>query len=499
MIIGERDIKRLKNKPGHYGAGQAIVEYILLLALLTLVVLTGTGIAGGGFEGWIDGVIDGIRGNGQPTEEATPQPETEEDYTMDVRPISDAGDGITGVQIHVFESLGDYLDLTATTGSDGQTFFTKLGDGAYAFRADYQAHEFWSQFVSFPAQTYVEIETGLRPIRVKVINASGTSLSEIDIHVFNSKDQFTGVSSVTNTSGLAEIDLVNGVFKIRAEYRGQAHWSEIFTTPGQTYVEVEISEAPFTIQVVDKKNTTISGIPVYAFNKNGGYTGIHGTTDLNGQAILDLPNGEYKFRADYEGADYWSDFVFSPNVSSTTIKVGQLPTQVLVANQAGSGIAGVTVYAFRGNGNHYTGDSAITDENGYAEFDLKNGAYSFRADYKNFTYWSDLITVPKESLATIHVDEGPVTVAVIDKRNNPVTDGVYVYAFSVIRDGKNIAYYFGGVQELDDNGIATFDLPQGEYRFMAYVWSGNNQFKNDAEWSDIISKPPTAEVTIRMK
>ena len=45
---------------------------------------------------------------------------------------------------------------------------------------------------------------------------------------------------------------------------------------------------------------------VYAFDGET-YTGFHGVNDENGQVIFTLPQGDYRFRADYEGVQFWSN------------------------------------------------------------------------------------------------------------------------------------------------------------------------------------------------
>jgi hypothetical protein len=48
------------------------------------------------------------------------------------------------------------------------------------------------------------------------------------------------------------------------------------------------------------------GIPVYAFN-GATYTGFNGKTDADGRAAFTLPTGNYRFRADLNGTQFWSN------------------------------------------------------------------------------------------------------------------------------------------------------------------------------------------------
>ena len=45
----------------------------------------------------------------------------------------------------------------------------------------------------------------------------------------------------------------------------------------------------------------------WSFRRIGQTLGIHRTTDSDGEVLLRLPEGEYEFRADFQGSQYWSD------------------------------------------------------------------------------------------------------------------------------------------------------------------------------------------------
>ncbi len=47
---------------------------------------------------------------------------------------------------------------------------------------------------------------------------------------------------------------------------------------------------------------------MYVFSGEA-YTGFNGTSDADGQVIFMLPQGDYRFRADYDGVQFWSDDV----------------------------------------------------------------------------------------------------------------------------------------------------------------------------------------------
>lgn len=68
------------------------------------------------------------------------------------------------------------------------------------------------------------------------------------------------------------------------------------------YVVVTI---PLTVTVQSQTGAPYAGLPVYAYSGED-YSGDHGTTDENGVVVFTLPAGSYRFRADYDGVQFWS-------------------------------------------------------------------------------------------------------------------------------------------------------------------------------------------------
>jgi hypothetical protein len=62
---------------------------------------------------------------------------------------------------------------------------------------------------------------------------------------------------------------------------------------------------PLTVTVLDTGGAPQAGLTVYAFDGTT-YTNYSKTTDANGQAVFTLPQGNYRFRADKNGTQFWS-------------------------------------------------------------------------------------------------------------------------------------------------------------------------------------------------
>jgi RHS repeat-associated protein len=63
---------------------------------------------------------------------------------------------------------------------------------------------------------------------------------------------------------------------------------------------------PVTVTVSGENGDPYPDLDVYAFDGET-YTGFHGVSDENGQVVFTLPEGDYRFRADYDGVPFWSN------------------------------------------------------------------------------------------------------------------------------------------------------------------------------------------------
>ncbi|MCB0115269.1 MAG: DUF11 domain-containing protein, partial [Caldilineaceae bacterium] len=232
------------------------------------------------------------------------------------------------------------------------------------------------------------------------------------------------------------------------------------------------------VTVSDGGTGTISGVPVYVFSGTS-YTSRNATSDTNGQATFNLPEGSYNFRADVNGVQYFSGgsagtnscTVLGCTADTVTASVFENVT-VTVTDSNGPVADGTPVYVF--SGASYTSRTANT-VGGQVTFSLPSGSYNFRADIAsttggaNYQYFSggaagidtcvvvgcgangDTITVPLFATVTVAVTDG----------NSPVADGTPVYVFrGTSYTGRNAATVGGQV---------AFMLPADSYNFRADI------------------------------
>jgi len=370
--------------------GQGVVEYILIATLITLVAVGGLALSGESLSNVYQNMVSSLQGNEQGSEGTQEQPPSllptptsiPEDITIQV--VNSSGAGISDITVLAFDSTGTQQAYTSTD-DNGLATFSGFTPGRYKFRADYGGQGFWSDTISYPSQTLVTITISGREIYVHVMNARGQILPNVNVHAYTGEGEYTGFSISTNQNGTSIFQLPDGSYKFRADYKGQSYWSDTIQTTQTTSVHIRIPEAPFTVRVYNRKGQAVPDVPVYAFTQNGDYTGISGRTDADGAATLELPDGTYRFRVDYQGEAYWSDVVTTPGMDATTVQVGGTPITVRVTNNAGAGLSNMRVDAFDANG-EYTGKSAVTNASGNATLELNDGTYKFRTDHQNVSY-----------------------------------------------------------------------------------------------------------------
>ncbi|MFZ0452043.1 MAG: hypothetical protein WAL98_22650, partial [Desulfatiglandaceae bacterium] len=160
--------------------------------------------------------------------------------------------------------------------------------------------------------------------------------------------------------------------------------------------------------------------------------------------------------------------------------------RVTVATSKGTTLSGIRIYTFDASGN-YTGQHAVTDDDGTAVFPLENfsnGTYTFRADYLGYHFWSQEMVLPDTLSASVLIEE-ETTETEITVAGTP-EPGVKVYLFA--ENGS----YLGLYRVTNELGSVSFELPVGQvFKFRADYLS--NQY-----WSDptVIAPGETSHLTV---
>jgi hypothetical protein len=162
------------------------------------------------------------------------------------------------------------------------------------------------------------------------------------------------------------------------------------------------------INVTTSRSVTLAGVNVYAFTESGSYTEKHSTTDSNGTAAFDsslFTSGNYKFRADYLGYQFWSQVITLPDILSIDLIIEEETAEVMAITAAVPS-SGVKVYLFSGAGS-YLGRYGTTNAEGKTSFKLPVGKdYKFRADILASQYWSNVVTIQPGGTNNIAINAG---------------------------------------------------------------------------------------------
>jgi len=378
--------------------------------------------------------------------------------SVQVNVQDDLGNNLSGLNVYAFDNT-TYTGNSAVTDASGNAQFT-LADGDYRLRVDKSGTQYFSganNHCSVPACTSVSVEVP-RAVEVTVSSSAGGFESGLNVYAFTGTT-YASKSAVTDANGVATFQLLSDDYRFRIDKNG----TQFFTSPtnhcsipGCTAITYEVPES-VTVTVTGAGGPE-QGLTVYAFDGTT-YVNKSAVTDVNGEAEFTLLPGDYRFRIDKSGTEYFTDTANHCSVPGCNSVSFQMPAQVTVnvTSSSGSAEAGLNVYAF--DGSTYVNKSAITDANGDAVFTLLAGGYRFRIDKNGTQFFTDAVnhcSVPGCTDISYEIPES-VTVTVTSSGDG-FEAGLTVYAF----DGST---YVNKSAVTDVYGEAVFTLLPGDYRF----------------------------------
>jgi hypothetical protein len=378
---------------------------------------------------------------------------------------------MANIKMYLFNASDSYLGKYQVSDASGQVTFD-VPEGSYKTRADYLGYPFWSDVTFVETDTITDLTLPHQDINITAVGVYqdiGEPLANIKIYLFSSSGDYLNQNQTTDDNGQVVFHLPEKPFKVRVDYLGTQFWSDDFTWQ-DTVVAIPHGDAEITVFGAGMPR---EGVKVYLFSA-GSYLGWNQTTDSNGRVMFTLPNQCFKFRADYQGNQYWSDetIITADVLNPVNIAVGGGTFRLAVKKDSNEPVTGVKCYVFDEN-ESYIGLSGVTDVNGDVFFDLADGVYKIRVDYMGNQFWTDLITVP-DTLSTQMTLAHKTADVTVTTTNGPAA-GVRVYLFA------EAGAYLGKYQDTDANGRVQFDLPVGRtFKFRADILG--NQY-----WSDLVT------------
>lgn len=373
------------------------------------------------------------------------------------------------VKCYVFGAQDTYLGIYGSTNAEGRVSFD-LADGSYRFRIDYLGDQFWTAAATVPNTLSIDLDIPHETVEVAVQTGYGLPAG-VQVHLFAESGAYLGVYRQTDTAGLAGFDLPAGRrFKFRADILNNSYWSSVAEIAGGPVNTIPISAGGGRLRAVVQKGDMmpLPGVPAYLYDADGGYLGLKSSTDAAGLAIFDVPNGRYRLRADVLGYQFWQQDITVTADTDTTLTIALNPVEVTAASlfqNTVQGLAGLKVYLYSPT-DSYLGIDRTTAADGTVVFDLPQKDYKVRVDYLGSRYFSSLFNGQNVS---VHIPMADAAITVNGGGFPQADRKVYVYS--------DAGAYLGLSQATAGDGMVTFRLPAGNYKFRvdhqgSQFWSG---------------------------
>jgi len=367
------------------------------------------------------------------------------------------------LRVYLFHESGSYLNLNAVTDAQGKIGFD-VPSGMYRVRADYLGYQFWSSDTLITTDTDIELTIPHQDVMVTVnglYQSTPEPVAATPAYLFTSSGTYMNQDLVTDTDGNVVFHLPDKAYKVRADYRGLQFWSGEFAWQDMS-IDIALADAEVRVGWGD---FSLLDVPVYVFNAGGTYMNMTGTTDSEGKVLFRLPAaGAYKFRADYQTGQHWSNesTLVADQVNPVAITTGGGTFAFTVLKEAGVPIVGVNCYVFNQSGTFF-GVFGPSSSEGEVTFDLADGNYNIRVDYLGYSFWSPLYDVPdilSDTFMIPHQDSVITVNGVYQSVAAPV-ENIPVYLFT------STGIYQNQMLTTDQNGQVTFNLPDQPYKIRA--------------------------------
>jgi hypothetical protein len=350
----------------------------------------------------------------------------------------------------------------------------------YKVRADYLSEQYWSPVFNWTNET-ITINDAVAEVHV---TQGAAPIEGVPVYVYTDSDTYLNINGQTDQNGMVSFRLPEGNYKFRADYQNNQYWAtEALIAHQVNVVNLSTGGGSFTLAVEKDSGIPLVDVPVYVFTSSGSYLGINATTDAAGEVTFDLADGDYRFRVDYFGYQFWSRDYTIPGTLSDVLTIAHQDVTVTVNQVNGVDIdplEGVNVYLFTGAGS-YQGIHQATDINGQVTFNVPEKDYMVRADYLSAQYWSDVFSWQDVG---VDINHGTAVLHVTESGQDLYDVPVYLFT--------DTGTYLGRLERTDSSGQCQFILPADSYKFRV-------DYDGTQYWSDVISILPHEVNTIDLQ
>ncbi len=317
-----------------------------------------------------------------------------------------------GWPVYVYDGETQLSD-GAYTDENGQVIFT-LEEGSYRFVTEIYGHTYASSAengCTVPGCDSAVIDPPrFGTVAVEALEGGG-SHHYGEIVAFDEEGNWVASAETGYGSGVAWLTLPEGSYRFGISIAAQWFYSSEGADCDVPGCESAVIQLPVfnygEATVRDSAGVAKEGVYVELYRGDES-TGIGDYTNINGLVYFWLPEGEYRFQAEYEGQSYWNEGTCAVPECETVITLPQFgDVAVTVTDREETPLAGILVSAYQGGEN--TWNSVETNEAGQAVLHLAEGRYRFQAEYEGQMYWSgvgDHCQVPGCSTVTMQVGPG---------------------------------------------------------------------------------------------
>lgn len=382
-----------------------------------------------------------------------------EDVVMELIPVStltfNVKNGTTPVS-GVTITVTSRQQLTASNANDrifsqslitddnGQAIFRDIVNGEYAYSAEKVDWLPVSANLTVAGDQIIEIAFNPVPTYVVVFTVNNYNpFTGAKATLQGASVVFAGISKITDDKGQASFTVKANTYQYTISANGFVTQTDRLAVTGDTQKIIDLSQNQYatTFKVTGVNGVALKNATVTIGSKSQ-------QTDLKGETVFQLPNGNYDYQASYqEYHPKTGSFVVSNNVQTINVPMDQVLYNVtFTVKEEGLISVGATVRL---------GDQQKTTSNqGVAVFQVPMGSY----------IWSVSKNIYVTQTGNIDVTGSAVTREInLIRKNGTVTfvvrndSGAYVEGATVI---------CGGQTKLSNvNGQAVFTLPIADYSY----------------------------------
>jgi hypothetical protein len=380
-------------------------------------------------------------------------------------------------RVNVYSEDGKYLGMKSNTDVNSSVFFP-LEDGVYRFHFGDGINDWFTIPFSVPENmaAVIELTDGLFEVALSV-NGHPVGAG-YDLLLRNENNESMGVHRKTDNNGVVRFVLDDGKYKLSTLSNGMEYFSDVFSVPAQSHVQMNIEETHGQVTLSLKSGSLFlgAGVRVDAYHVDKTYAGVHSKTDAASNANFLLPVGDYIFHYSDGNRDWFSSSVAVSGTVSVEMDLKNCNLVNLTLTQNGKLMgAGYRVNIYSPDGN-YSGINANTDDSSVAWFELPEGSYKLHYSDGVTSWYTDEFTVPGVTEHFLDIPSITDVSVVLKNGDQLLGEGYRINVYT--QDGK----YTGIKSHTDAQSKALFKLPSGDYKL--HYGDGSQNY-----YTDVFSLP----------